>query len=111
MKTSSITPKLKEGESVDLSLYNPHQRTNIRLYGLECKDWTPAMISEYKHKWAKNSTPVIIRGRYTEAVQWCRVHLFNQTFNAVKYANPDDSHTIHFENPEDAMLFKLAFSG
>ena len=96
MKTSSITPKLKEGESVDLSLYNPHQRTNIRLYGLECKDWTPAMISEYKHRWAKSSTPVIIRSRYTEAV---------------KYANPDDSHTIHFENPEDAMLFKLAFSG
>lgn len=69
------------------------------------------MISEYKHRWAKSSTPVIIRSRYTEAVKWCRLHLFNQTFNAVKYANPDDSHTIHFENPEDAMLFKLAFSG
>ena len=84
MVDSYLTPKLKEGESVDLSLYNPHQRTNIRLYGLECKDWTPAMISEYKRSWATTSTPVVIRSKYTEALQWCRVHLFNQTFQAVK---------------------------
>ena len=51
MVSSYLTPKLLEGESVDLSLYSPRERTNIRLYGLACKDWTPADVADYKRKW------------------------------------------------------------
>jgi len=56
-----ITPKLQEGESVDLSLYSPRERTNIRLYGLACKDWTVNDVSEYKRIWAKKATVVKIK--------------------------------------------------
>lgn len=105
-----LTPKLVDEDTIDISEFDPRQRTNIRLYGLECKDWTPLMISDYKRKWAKTSTPVIVFD-YDGALKWCRQYLYHHTFNATKHANPDDSHTIHFEKQEDAMLFKLAFSG
>ena len=106
-----LTPKLQEEEKVDFSLYHPRQRTNIRLYGLECKDWTPLMVMEYKKKWAPTGTPVLVYDDYDGALNWCRKHLYHHTFNATKWANPDDSHTVHFEKPEDAMLFKLSFYG
>ena len=105
-----LTPKLVEEADIDISEFSPRQRTNIRLYGLECKDWTPLMITEYKRKWAPTGTPVVVFD-YDGALKWCRQHLYHHTFNATKWANPDDSHTIHFEKEEDAMLFKLAFSG
>lgn len=110
MKVTSITPKLEEGESVNLSLYDPRQRTNIRLYGLACKDWTPLMVTEYKKKWEPNGIEVRV-WNWRDSVDWCRLHLFHHQFYVVKHANPDDSHNIYFENPGDAMLFKLANSG
>lgn len=104
-----LTPKLKEGETVDLSQYSPRQRTNIRFYGLANKDWTPADVAEYKRKWAINSEPVVIRGGYDRATRWCRTYLYQQDFFIEKFARPDDSHVVHFKNAEDAMLFKLSF--
>lgn len=103
-----LTPKIKEEEKVDLSKYNPRQRTNIRLYGVKCKDWTPLMIVEYKRKWAQKSTAIVVWD-YDKALTWCRKHLWHHQFNCMKWSNPDDSHTIHFENPEDAMIFRLSF--
>jgi len=105
-----LTPKLGDEDTIDISELDPRQRTNIRLYGPECKDWTPLMISDYKRKWAPTGTPIVIFN-YDSALKWCKKHLDHHTFNATKYANPDDSHTIHFEKEEDAMLFKLAFNG
>jgi|TARA_B100001094_G_C17680869_1_gene553322 hypothetical protein len=107
-----LTPKLKDGESVDdLSLYSPRERTNIRLYGLAYKDYTPQMISEYRKKWAKNCETVTIRSKLDEATRWCKTNLYHHDFTVLRFANPDDSHSIHFKNPEDAMIFKLSFSG
>ena len=103
-----LTPKLKVGETVDLSLYSPRERTNIRLYGLACKDWTPRDVAEYKQGWAADSEPVVVRGNLVHAQRWCRTHLFHQDFYIDKFARPDDSHVIHFKNPEDAMMFKLS---
>ena len=56
MVSSYLTTKLREGESVDLSLYSPRERTNIRFYGLDCKDWTPADVADFKRSWAQNPT-------------------------------------------------------
>jgi len=111
MVDSYLTPKLREGESVDLSLYSPRERTNIRLYGLDFKDYTPQMLFEYKRKWAPSCETVTIRGKYTEAQKWCRKHCFHQDFEIQKYANPDDSHSVHFKNAEEAMLFRLSITG
>ena len=111
MAASYLTPKLKEGETVDLSRYNPRERTNIRVYGFECKDWLPRDVAEYKQRWAANSEPVIIRGKLDSAQRWLREHLYQQDYTIQRFANPDDSHTIHFKNAEEAMLFKLSFSG
>jgi hypothetical protein len=108
MRSSYITPKLREGETVDLSLYSPRERTNIRLYGLDFKDHTPQMIFEYKRKWATECETVTIRGKLDKATRWCKTNLFHQDFTVIKYANPDDSHSIHFKNPEEAMLFRLS---
>lgn len=104
-----LTPKLKEGESVDLSLYPPRERTNIRLYGLECKHWTPQDVSDYKQQWMSTATLVNIRGRYEQANRWLKEHLYMQDFAIKKFAQPDDSHDVYFKNAEDAMIFRLAF--
>lgn len=109
MVNSYLTPKIREGETVDLALYSPRERTNIRLYGIECKDWTPADIFDYKNKWRAKSTTVNIRGQLDKAQRWCKTHLYMQDWDLEKYARPDDSHIVHFKNPEDAMLFKLSF--
>lgn len=111
VSTTYLTPKLKEGETVDLSLYLPRERTNIRLYGLNCKDWTPQDVFEYKRKWAASSEPVVIRGGLDRATRWCRTHLYQQDFYIEKFARPDDSHIVHFKSAEDAMIFKLSFNG
>jgi len=111
MVDSYLTPKLKEGESVDLSLYSPRERTNIRLYGLAFKDYTPQMLWEYKRSWAPNCETVVIRSGLDRAKKWCRTHCFHQDFEIQKYANPDDSHSVHFKNAEEAMLFRLSFNG
>lgn len=108
MSSKYLTPKLKEGETVDLSLYSPRERTNIRLYGVACKDWTPRDVAEYKQRWAATSEPVVLRGNLDKATRWCRENLFHQDFQIEKFARPDDSHVIHFKNASDAMLFKLA---
>ena len=108
MRSSYITPKLREGEIVDLSLYSPRERTNIRLYGLNFKDALPADIFEYKTKWRKDATEVTVRGRLDKATRWCRTHCYQQDYVIKKYANPDDSHAVYFKNPEEAMLFKLS---
>ena len=108
MVDSYLTPKLEEGESLDLSLYPPRERTNIRLYGVAFKDYTPQMIFEYKRKWAGNCETVTVRGQLDTATKWCRLHCFHQDFTIQKYANPDDSHSIHFKNAEEALLFRLS---
>jgi hypothetical protein len=108
MRSTYITPKLSEGETVDLSLYSPRERTNSRLYGLNFKDATPADIFEYKNRWKAQSTKITIRGKLSLAQKWCRTHCFHQDFEIQKYANNDDSHAVYFKNQEEAMLFKLS---
>jgi|15BtaG_2_1085339.scaffolds.fasta_scaffold00177_23 hypothetical protein len=110
MKATYLTPKLLEHEKkVDLANFSPRERTNIRLYGLACKDWTPIMLHEYKRKWKANAVSVKVRpGQLIEATAWCRFNLFHQDFVVTKYAFPDDSHAIYFKNPDDAMIFKLS---
>ena len=39
-----LDSQITEGESVD-QLYSFRERTNIRFYGLDCKDWTPSRRS------------------------------------------------------------------
>ena len=114
MVNSFLTPKLREGESVDLSLFSPRERTNIRLYGLECKDWTPADVADFKRSWAPKSNPIIINNRrYKEAKHWCRENCYHQDFTIIQKLLPDDTQVaaVHFRREEDAMIFKLAFSG
>ncbi len=113
MVSSFLTPKLREGESIDLSLYSPRERTNIRFYGLDCKDWTPADVADFKRKWAPNGTPVVFKGRIEDAKKWCRTNLYHQDFHIEKVLLQDDTRIVkvHFRRPEDAMIFKIAFSG
>jgi hypothetical protein len=108
MTVSYITPKMKEGETIDLSLYSPRERTNIRLYGIECKNWLPRDVAEYRQRWAANCEVVTVRGQLEQGKRWCREHLFMQDWDYRKYANPDDSHLFYFKNPEEAFLFKLS---
>ena len=103
-----LTPKLKEGQEVDLALYGPRERTNIRLYGLECKDWTPRDVAEYKQSWAPTCEVVIVRGQLEKAKAWCKTNLYMQDWDYKKFANPDDSHCFYFKNAPEAMLFKLS---
>ena len=107
MVDSYLTPKLKEGESVDLSLYPPRARVNIRLYGLACKDWTPADVFEYKTQWKPSAEVVNIKGNMDKGMAWCKKNLYLQDWDIVKHAMPDDSHNFLFKYPEQAMLFKL----
>ena len=112
MSASYITPKLKEGETVDLSLYNPRERTNIRLYGLECKDWVPRDVYEYKQQWAKKASIVKIRGQLDTAKKWCRTNLFQQDYDIHLHPGGDPTcNMVSFKNPEDAMIFKLSIYG
>ena len=111
MSATFLTPKLAEGESVDLSLYSPRERTNIRLYGLQYKDWAPADVAEYKQRWRSTATVVNIKGRYEEANRWIKEHYYMQDYFIIKFAQPDDSHDVYFKNATDAMIFKLAFYG
>ena len=113
MVDSYLTPKLEEGETVNLSLYNPRQRTNIRLYGLKCKDWTPLDIFDYKHKWLaeEHEELRIDPDRLTQAAKWCKTNLFHQDFTINKFASPDDSHMILFKNSAEALLFRLSING
>lgn len=108
MSAAYISPKLLEGETVDLSQYAPRERTNIRLYGLACKHWTPLDVSDYKRSWANDATVVNIHGRLDRASDWLKTHLFQQDYVIQKYAEPDDSHNVLFRNPTDAMMFKLS---
>lgn len=108
MVDSYLTPKLKEGETVDLSLYSPRERTNIRLYGLECKDWTAEDVFKYKQSWKPNAEVVNIRGNHYKATTWCKTNLYMQDWEIIKHAMPDDSHNVLFKHAEQAMLFKLS---
>ena len=108
MVDSYLTPRLEEGETIDLSLYPPRQRTNIRLYGLAFKDHTPLMISDYKRKWKSKRETVRIKAKLDVATKWCRTNCFHQDFIIEKFAYPDDTHAIHFKNKEEAMLFRLS---
>ena len=58
MVDSYLTPNPKEGETIDLSQFTPRQRTNIRLYGLDFKDFTAIDIANYKSEWMKNCEKV-----------------------------------------------------
>lgn len=102
-----LTPKLKEGQEVDLSKYNPRQRANIRLYGLEQMNWTPLNVYEFKCRWLPNAEVVKVSDHRT-AQQWCKTNLFMQDWHINKYAEPDDTHHVLFKNAEEAMLFKLS---
>ena len=104
-----LTPKLSEGETVDLSLYSPRERTNIRLYGLAFKDYTLEMLDEYKVAWAKKATVVKIRGGLDTAKKWCRTNCFHQDFEVHKHPGGDPTcNMVAFKNPQEAMLFKLS---
>ena len=129
MVRSYLTPKLREGESVDLSLYEPRQRTNIRLYGLSFKDYHPQMIRDYRMEWMESDTAAIVRidtAKKHEAIKWCRTNLYHQDFarsieeeqgpgsptvTGEQSDNVTQHYSIAFKNPRDAMIFKLAFSG
>lgn len=104
-----LTPKLREGETIELSEYNPRQRTNIRLYGLAAMDWTPRDVFEYKTKWIPRAQ-VINTFELDNGTAWCKQHLFMQDWHVEKHAKFDDSHNFLFKNPEDAMLFRLAIA-
>ena len=108
MVDSYLTPKLKEGETVDLSLFQPRERTNIRLYGLVNKDWTPQDVFEYKTKWKSKAEVVNIRGSLDKAQAWCKTHLYQQDWEIIRHAMPDDSHNVLFKNGPEAMLFRLS---
>lgn len=110
MVDSYLTPKLKEGESVDLSLYPPRARVNIRLYGLACKDWTPQDVHDYKRAWKCDAEVVNIKGGFDKAQAWCKKNLYMQDWHYIKHAMPDDSHNFLFKYPEQAMLFKLSIT-
>lgn len=107
MKETYLTPKLREGQEVDLSKYNPRQRTNIRLYGLDAMNWTPQNVYEYKMKWLPDATRVRIHD-FRVAQKWCKENLFLQDWHINKYHYPDDTHDMLFKNPQEAMLFKLS---
>ena len=113
MVDSYLTPKLKEGETIDLSLYTPSQRTNIRLYGLDCKDWTPLDVFDYRLKWhnAEPETVKVQPKNLKKATRWCKMNLYHQDFNINKWANAEDSHNFVFKDKENAFLYKLGFSG
>ena len=80
MVDSYLTPNLKEGETIDLSQFTPRQRTNIRLYGLEFKDYTAIDIANYKSEWMKNCEKVDLpKGNRVWARKFCRTN-FNQDY-------------------------------
>ncbi len=111
MVDSYLTPKLKEGETVDLSQFTPRQRTNIRLYGLQFKDYTAREITDYKLNWIENNKDcvniAIAKGKRSWVWKFCRKHFYHQDF----HIEPQDRDTIFFKNPQDAMVFKLAYKG
>lgn len=108
MLSTYITPKLREGETIDLSLYSPRERTNIRLYGLACKDWTPRDVFEYKNKWMGSSPESIKTFTLDAAKAWCKNNLYMQDWHVEKHGSPDDKHVFYFKNPNEAFLFKLS---
>lgn len=108
MVDSYLTPKLKEGETIDLSLFQPRERVSIRLYGLVNKDWTPQDVFEYKTKWKPEAEVVNIRGNLDKAQAWCKTHLYMQDWDIIRHAMPDDSHNVLFKNAKEAMLFRLS---
>ena len=109
MVDSYLTPNLKEGETIDLSQFTPRQRTNIRLYGLEFKDFTAIDISKYKEQWMMDCEKVDLtnKGNRVRARKFCRTNFNHQDFH-IQFQKTD---TIFFKNPEDAMVFKLAYKG
>ena len=110
MLSSYLTPKLKEQESVDLSEYHPRQRTNIRMYGLACKDWTPQDVTDYKRKWMSTAEEVRVNQNLIgldDCVRWCKTNFYHQDFQVKKYAYNDDAHINNFKNHEEAMIFKI----
>ena len=108
MSATWLTPKLKEGESVDLSLYSPRERTNIRLYGLSCKDWTIQMHQDYKDKWKDTAEVVVVRGKLDKARHWCKQHLYMQDWHYAPFGNHREGHVFYFKNSDEAMLFKMS---
>jgi len=106
MVDSYLTPKLKEGETVDLSQFTPRQRTNIRLYGLGFKDYTASDISKYKQEWMKNCEiiPLYSKGHKTWITKFCRKHFYHQDFHI-------EIDRVFFKNQPDAMVFKLSHKG
>ncbi len=109
MVDSYLTPNLKEGETINLSLFTPRQRTNIRLYGLEFKDFTAMDIARYKEEWMKDCEKVDLtnRGNRVWARKFCRKNFNHQNFH-MEFQKND---IIFFKNPQDAMVFKLAYKG
>ncbi len=110
MANSFLSPKLKEGESVDLSLFSPRERTNIRLYGLDCKHWTPTDVYKFKRDWMVKSTEVKLKTKLDVATRWCRHHLFQQDYDIKKNYYSDGTHAVFFKNAEDAFFFRLSFT-
>ena len=108
MSSIYLTPKLKEGESVDLSLYSPRERTNIRLYGLACKDWTFQMHQDYKERWREAAEVVVVRGKLDKAKHWCKENLYMQDWHCAPFGANREGHLFYFKNPQEAMLFKMS---
>jgi len=109
MVDSYLTPNLKKGETIDLSHFTPRQRTNIRLYGLEFKDFTAMDIAKYKEEWMKDCEKIDLTnsGNRVWARKFCRTNFNHQDFH-IEFQTTD---IIFFKNPQDAMVFKLAYKG
>jgi len=106
--TVYLTPKLKEGESVDLSLYSPRERTSIRLYGLACKDWGTTDVYNYRQSWQDAGQVVVVRGKLDKSKHWCKEHLYMQDWSYDAFASQDNGHNFYFKDPKDAMMFKMS---
>jgi len=111
-KDTYLTPKLREGETIDLSQYSPRERVNIRLYGVQCLNWTPTDVTEYKRKWKLNDTAEMVtidnRDSVYDKTTWCKRNLFQQDWDLQKVARRDGLSAFWFKNSEDAMLFRLS---
>jgi hypothetical protein len=111
-KDTYLTPKLREGETIDLSQYSPRQRTNIRLYGVKYLNWTPADVTDYKQKWKCDKTTEMVTIDFKDSVYdkttWCKTNLFFQDWELQKVARRDGVSAFWFKNSEDAMLFRLS---
>lgn len=99
-------PKDANGEIIDLSMYNPRQRTNIRMYGIEHADWIPQDVADYRRNWMSKSPAKVNVKEFHKSRKWLNENLYRHQWD-ISYTGPYQT-TVFFEREEDAFLFKLA---